>query len=66
MKRELYLYLFLTKDVLMIAYFVIKKITGVSTDVTSEDARNIIEECLETIDKDADVEIAFLVVALLL
>ncbi|MCR1471142.1 radical SAM protein [Clostridioides difficile] len=36
-----------------------KKITGVSTDVTSEDARNIIEECLETIDKDADVEIAF-------
>lgn len=43
----------------MIAYFVIKKITGVSTDVTSEDARNIIEECLETIDKDADVEIAF-------
>lgn len=50
----------------MIAYFVIKKITGVSADVTSEDARNIIEECLETIDKDADVEIAFLVVALLL
>lgn len=36
-----------------------KKITGVSTDVTSEDARNIIEECLETIDKDADVEIVF-------
>ena len=36
-----------------------KKITGVSTDVTSEDARNIIEECLENIDKDADVEIAF-------
>ncbi|MDI6371838.1 radical SAM protein [Clostridioides difficile] len=36
-----------------------KKITGVSTDVTSKDARNIIEECLETIDKDADVEIAF-------
>ncbi|HGM1478659.1 TPA: elongator complex protein 3 [Clostridioides difficile] len=36
-----------------------KKITGVSTDVTSEDARNIIEECLETIDKDADIEIAF-------
>lgn len=36
-----------------------KKITGVSADVTSEDARNIIEECLETIDKDADVEIAF-------
>lgn len=36
-----------------------QKITGVSTDVTSEDARNIIEECLETIDKDADVEIAF-------
>ena len=36
-----------------------KKITGVSTEVTAEDARNIIEECLETIDKDTDVEIAF-------
>lgn len=36
-----------------------KKITGVSTEVTAEDARNIIEECLETIDEDTDVEIAF-------
>lgn len=36
-----------------------KKITGVSTDVTSEDARDIIEECLKTLDKDASVEIAF-------
>lgn len=36
-----------------------KKITGVSTDVTSEDARSIIEEYLPTIDKDAEVEIAF-------
>lgn len=36
-----------------------KKITGVSTDVTSEDARRIIEEYLPTIDKDASVEIAF-------
>lgn len=36
-----------------------KKITGVSTDVTSTDVRNIIEEYLTTIDKDASVEIAF-------
>ncbi|MEG0856073.1 MAG: radical SAM protein [Terrisporobacter sp.] len=36
-----------------------KKITGVSTEVTSEEARNIIEEYLPTIDKDASVEIAF-------
>ena len=36
-----------------------KKITGVSTEVTAQDARNIIEECLETIDKDTNVEIAF-------
>ncbi|MBC5996091.1 radical SAM protein [Romboutsia ilealis] len=36
-----------------------KKITGVSTDVTSEDVRNIIEEYLPTIDKDASVEVAF-------
>ena len=36
-----------------------KKITGVSTDVTSEDARNIIKEYLPTIPKDASVEIAF-------
>ena len=35
-----------------------KKITGVSTDVTSEEARNIIEEYLPTIPKDASVEIA--------
>ena len=36
-----------------------KKITGVSTDITSYDARNIIEEYLTTIDKDASVEVAF-------
>lgn len=36
-----------------------KKITGVSTEVTSEDVRNIIEEYLPTIDKDASVEVAF-------
>ena len=36
-----------------------KKITGVSTEVTSEEARNIIEEYLPTIPKDANVEIAF-------
>ena len=36
-----------------------KKITGVCTTVTPEDVRNIIEECLPTIDKDAEVEIAF-------
>lgn len=36
-----------------------KKITGVSTTVTSEDVRNIVEEYLPTIDKDASVEIAF-------
>ena len=36
-----------------------KKITGVSTDVTKEEARNIIEEYLPTIPKDASVEIAF-------
>ena len=36
-----------------------KKITGVSTDVTSEDARNIIEEYLPTMPKDASVEVAF-------
>ena len=36
-----------------------KKITGVSTDVTSEEARNIIEEYLQTIPEDASVEIAF-------
>ena len=36
-----------------------KKITGVSTEVTSEEARNIIEDYLPTIPKDANVEIAF-------
>ncbi len=36
-----------------------KRITGVSTDMTSDDARRIIEEYLPTIDKDALVEIAF-------
>ena len=36
-----------------------KKITGVSTDITSEDVKNIVEEYLTTIDKDASVEIAF-------
>ncbi|MGL5507789.1 MAG: elongator complex protein 3, partial [Paraclostridium sp.] len=36
-----------------------KKITGVSTDITSKDVKNIIEEYLETIDKDASIEIAF-------
>lgn len=36
-----------------------KKITGVSTDMTSNDVRNIVEEYLTTIDKDASVEIAF-------
>ena len=36
-----------------------KKITGVSTDITSDDVRRIIEEYLTTIDKDASIEIAF-------
>lgn len=36
-----------------------KKITGVSTTVTPKIVRNIIEECLPTIDEDAQVEIAF-------
>lgn len=36
-----------------------KKITGVSTDMTNGDVRNIVEEYLTTIDKDASVEIAF-------
>ncbi|RDY24807.1 radical SAM protein [Romboutsia maritimum] len=36
-----------------------KKITGVSTNVTSLDVKNIIEEYLPTIDKDAQIEIAF-------
>ena len=36
-----------------------EKITGVCTTVTPEIVRNIIEECLPTIDEDAEVEIAF-------
>lgn len=36
-----------------------KKITGVSTDITQDDVRNIVEEYLTTIDKDSNVEIAF-------
>ena len=36
-----------------------KKITGVSTDITSEDVKNIVDEYLTTIDKDTNVEIAF-------
>ena len=36
-----------------------KKITGVCTTVTPEIVRDIIEECLPTIDEDAEVEIAF-------
>lgn len=36
-----------------------KKITGVSTDMTSDDVKNIVKEYLTTIDKDASVEIAF-------
>lgn len=36
-----------------------KKITGVSTDMTGEKARAIIEENLKTISSEAEVEIAF-------
>ncbi len=36
-----------------------KKITGVSTDMTGEKARKIIEESLKTIDSNSEVEIAF-------
>ncbi|MEG1141528.1 MAG: radical SAM protein [Clostridia bacterium] len=36
-----------------------KKITGVSTDITSKDVADIVDEYLTTIDKDASVEIAF-------
>ncbi|MGL4913668.1 MAG: elongator complex protein 3 [Romboutsia sp.] len=36
-----------------------KKITGVSTDMSNDDVRNIVDEYLTTIDKDAKVEIAF-------
>ncbi len=51
--------MYLIEDALTIVYFVTKKITGVSTEVTSEDVRNIIEEYLPTIDNDASVEVAF-------
>lgn len=36
-----------------------KKITGVSTEVTKQEVEYIIEKCLQTIDKDTNVEIAF-------
>ena len=36
-----------------------KKITGLSTSMTDEDARDIIIESLKTIPDDAEVEIAF-------
>lgn len=36
-----------------------KKITGISTDMTGDKAREIIEDCLATIKPDVDVEIAF-------
>ncbi|MBS5786405.1 MAG: radical SAM protein [Clostridioides difficile] len=36
-----------------------KKITGVSTDVTEETAKSVIEDCLEYIDRDSSIEIAF-------
>ncbi|MDR0879852.1 MAG: radical SAM protein [Clostridioides sp.] len=36
-----------------------KKITGVSTDVTEETVESVINECLEYIDRDASIEIAF-------
>ena len=36
-----------------------KKITGVSTNVTEETAKSVIEECLEYIDRDSSIEIAF-------
>lgn len=35
------------------------KITGISTDMTGDKAREIIEDCLATIKPDVDVEIAF-------
>ncbi len=36
-----------------------KKITGVSTDVSANDVKNIIEECLETMDDEVHIEVAF-------
>ena len=36
-----------------------KKITGISTDMTGDRAREIINDCLATIKADVDVEIAF-------
>jgi histone acetyltransferase (RNA polymerase elongator complex component) len=36
-----------------------KKITGVSTDVTSTDVENTIREYLKTIDEDTHIEVAF-------
>ena len=36
-----------------------KKITGISTDMTGDKARDIIEDCLATIKPGLDVEIAF-------
>lgn len=36
-----------------------KKITGVSTDITELDVKNIIEDYLKTIDKTSHVEVAF-------
>ncbi len=36
-----------------------KKITGVTTDITAEKVENIIKDYLKTMDKDAQIEIAF-------
>ncbi|SHK12270.1 elongator complex protein 3 [Tepidibacter formicigenes] len=36
-----------------------KKITGVGTDITEEEVKNIIESYLKTIDKNCHIEIAF-------
>ena len=36
-----------------------KKITGISTDMTAERTRSIIEESLKTIQNDTNIEIAF-------
>ena len=38
-----------------------KKITGISTDMTAERTRSIIEESLKTIQNDTNIEIAFFV-----
>ena len=43
----------------MIVYFATEEITGISTDMTGDRARKIIEDCLATIRPDVDVEIAF-------